>query len=141
MSRYVIDANVAIKWFLPLSSEENHVTQALHLLSAFTEGEIECYQPAHFISEVIAVLTRLRPNEAHANLTDLLNMDFHRVENAKSYAKACTLSMQLKHHLFDTLYHAIALETPGAIFITADEIYYHKACSLGQIQLLQDYIA
>lgn len=35
--------------------------------------------------------------------------------------------------------HAVALETQGETFITADEIYYRKAQSLGRILLLQDY--
>jgi predicted nucleic acid-binding protein len=139
MSRFVIDTSVAIKWFLPLKAEENHVSKALQILNLFLVGEVECYQPPHFIAEVIGVLTRLRPEQAAENLTDLLNMDFHRVETSKSYATACSLSIALNHHTFDTLFHAVALETPGTIFITADEKYYRKAQSLGRILLLQDY--
>lgn len=51
---------------------------------------------------------------------------------------ASRLSSQLSHHLFDTLYHALAIEING-IFITADEKYFNKACSFGHIQLLADY--
>jgi hypothetical protein len=29
--------------------------------------------------------------------------------------------MDLKQHLFDTLYHAVAVETDDALFITADD--------------------
>ena len=29
--------------------------------------------------------------------------------------------MELKQHLFDTFYHALALETPDAILVTADD--------------------
>ncbi|MDO9162634.1 MAG: type II toxin-antitoxin system VapC family toxin [Methylococcaceae bacterium] len=139
MSRFVIDTSVAIKWFLPLKAEETHVSEALQILDQVLVGAIECYQPPHFIAEVIGVLTRLRPEQAAENLTDLLNMDFHRVETSKSYATACSLSIALNHHTFDTLFHAVALETPETIFITADEKYYRKAQSLGRIMLLQDY--
>lgn len=139
MTRYVIDTSVVIKWFLPLKAEEGNVEEALHLLEQFLMGEIECYQPPHFIPEVLGVLTRLVPETAAENLTDLLNMDFHRVETARSYATACALSIELNHHTFDTLFHAVALETPGVTFITADEKYYRKAQSVGQILLLQDY--
>ncbi|MBS3952113.1 MAG: type II toxin-antitoxin system VapC family toxin [Methylomicrobium sp.] len=139
MTRYVIDTSVAIKWFLPLKAEERHVQEALQILDRVLVGEIECYQPPHFITEVIGVLTRLRPEKAGENLTDLLNMDFHRVETSKSYATACSLSIELNHHTFDTLFHAVALETPGTTLITADEKYYRKAQSLGRILLLQDY--
>ncbi|MFA6094977.1 MAG: type II toxin-antitoxin system VapC family toxin [Candidatus Paceibacterota bacterium] len=139
MTRYVIDANVAIKWFLPLRPEEDHVSQALQLFKLVQEGGIKCYQPPHFIAEVIAVLTRLRPKQAADSLTDLLNIRFHRVETTEIYAKACSLSIEFNHHLFDTLYHAVAIETSGATFITADETYYRKAQRLGHIVLLQNY--
>ncbi len=139
MTRYVIDTSVAIKWFLPLKAEESHVEEALQILNRVLVGEIECYQPPHFITEVIGVLTRLRPEKAAENLTDLLNMDFHRVETSKSYATACSLSIELNHHTFDTLFHAVALETQGTTLITADEKYYRKAQSLGRNLLLKDY--
>lgn len=48
-------------------------------------------------------------------------------------------SMRYQHHLFDTLYHAVALHTPGAVLITADARYYAKARLEGQISLLEDF--
>lgn len=138
MSRYVIDANVAVKWFLPLRAEEIHLEQALHLLNLFSIGEVDCYQPPHFRTEVMGVITRLRPEQTQATLVDLLNMDFKFIETPNVYTTACDLAIELKHHLFDTLYHAVALHTPGAQFVTADEAYYRKAQDKGQIQLLRD---
>lgn len=139
MTRCVIDASVAIKWFLPLRAEESHLNEALHIFNLFLQGEIACYQPPHFTSEMIGALTRLRPEKASANLTDLLNMDFHQVETAQVYATACELSLRLKHHTFDTLYHAVALNTPATTLITSDENYYRKAQGMGHIVRLQDY--
>lgn len=49
------------------------------------------------------------------------------------YLKAVQLSVQLNHHLFDTIYHAAALTHPSAILITADEKYRLKAASLGRM--------
>jgi predicted nucleic acid-binding protein len=49
------------------------------------------------------------------------------------------LSIQLNHHLFDTLYHALALSVPGAILVTADRRYYDKARTVGQIAWLPDF--
>lgn len=77
MTRYVIDTSVTVKWFLPLKADESHLEEALQILNRILVGEIECYQPPHFITEVIGVLARLRPEKAAENLTDLLNMDFH----------------------------------------------------------------
>ena len=42
--------------------------------------------------------------------------------------------------MFDTLYHAIALEQ-GAALITADDIYFAKAFRLGNVRLLMNYTA
>jgi predicted nucleic acid-binding protein len=46
----------------------------------------------------------------------------------------------LRQHLFDTLYHAVALET-GATLVTADERYYETARGEGNITLLSDFTA
>jgi hypothetical protein len=48
------------------------------------------------------------------------------------------MSIALKHHLFDTLYHAVALEEQATL-VTADEVYFGKAKDLGAIQLLGDF--
>ena len=48
------------------------------------------------------------------------------------------MSIALDHHLFDTLYHAVALEE-GATLVTADETYYGKAKDLGGVGLLADF--
>ena len=49
------------------------------------------------------------------------------------------LAVRYQHHLFDTLYHAVALHTPGAVLVTADERYYNKTRLEGQIYLLADF--
>jgi len=138
MSKLVVDACVAIKWLLPCSPEESDLPQALALLDQLAQGEIEMYQPPHFIAEVSGVIARLQPLYAPRLLVALLNMEFQRVESSAIYATACDLAIRLNHHLFDTLYHAVALHEPNATLITADRRYYDKARSVGQITLLGD---
>jgi hypothetical protein len=41
--------------------------------------------------------------------------------------------------LFDTLYHAVALEHEDALLVTADERYYGKAEGYGTIRTLHDW--
>lgn len=48
------------------------------------------------------------------------------------------LAIDLKHHLFDTLYHAVALTHSDAVRVTADESYYRKARAMGRIVHLAD---
>ncbi len=47
------------------------------------------------------------------------------------------MRIDLDRHLFDTLYHAVALEE-GATLVTADEVHFAKARRLGNIELLAD---
>jgi hypothetical protein len=46
------------------------------------------------------------------------------------------LAIRLNHHVFDTLYHAVALSVPQTTLVTADETYYRKAQAFGAIRLL-----
>lgn len=136
MIRYVVDASVAIKWFF--QTDEDDLESAIALLRANRDGEVVFFQPPHFIAEVAAVLARKKPNEAQEDLSDLLNFDLQWVENSRVYATACDLAIRLNHHLFDTLYHAVALHAPDATLITADRRYFDKAQSIGQILWLGD---
>jgi hypothetical protein len=80
----------------------------------------------HFIAEVAAVLARIKPTEAQSDLLDLIAIARRTVDSPEVYATAVTLATQLNHPLFDTLYHALALETPGAMFVTADRCLFMR---------------
>jgi hypothetical protein len=49
------------------------------------------------------------------------------------------LAVELKQHLFDTFYHAVALEYPDGVLITADERYLGSARAKGRIMALMDW--
>jgi hypothetical protein len=49
------------------------------------------------------------------------------------------LASELKQHLFDTFYHAVALETPDTMLITADGRYLRAARAKGRIMDLMDW--
>ena len=136
MIRYVVDASVAIKWFF--QTDEDHLESAIALLRANRDGEVVFFQPPHFIADDPAGEEREKPNEAQEDLSDLLNFDLQWVENTRVYMTACDLAIRLNHHLFDTLYHAVALHAPDATLITADRRYFDKARPIGQILWLGD---
>lgn len=60
------------------------------------------------------------------------------ISDSATLVLASDLSIRLNHHLFDTLYHAVALKA-GATLVTADERYYAKAANLGHIMRLADF--
>lgn len=138
MIRYVIDASVAIKWLVPENPEEQDVPQALALLDALKNSDIIFYQPAHWEAEVAGVLSRISRATAVKKIVALRSLTFNRVNDTTVYATACDLAIHLNHHLFDTLYHAVALHTPEATLITADQRYFNKAQSIGQMVQLRD---
>lgn len=139
MTSLVADANVIVKWVLPQRDHEQDVTKALDLLSAIKDGHIALHQPPHWLAEVAAVVVRLSPDTAEDDITDLYQLSFAVVDHPAIYHTACDLASSLHHHLFDTLYHAVALNTPGITFVTADEHYYKKAKAHGHILLLRDW--
>ena len=136
--RVVADASVVIKWLVPQRPEEAGIPQALALLHEVDREGVCLHQPPHFVAEVMGVISRLYPDEAQSILADLLNTAMRIEESPAIYATTIQLSTQLKHHLFDTLYHATALYVPGAVYVTADGRYFEKAKNFGQIAFLAE---
>ena len=137
----VVDASVAIKWFLHLKADEEDADRALRILAGAVSARHVLIQPPHFVAEVAAVLAREKPRDAQADLADLLNIEFQHADNPEIYAKATELAVRRQHHIFDTLYHAVALCTPGATLVTADRRYFDKARGEGNIIMLADLVA
>ncbi len=135
----VVDASVALKWFLLDRPDEGDLEPAVKLLLAIRAGTHELLAPPHFVCEVAAVLARVTPEAARARLRDLLRMKMQIKSSETIHLRALGLADHYQHHLFDTLYHALALETPGAVLITADEAYWRKARAAGAIQRLGDF--
>ena len=133
------DASVIVKWVFPGRENEADTDKALGLLAAIREGSVRLYQPPHWLAEVSAVIVRLSPASADADVADLYAMEFPVVDTVEVYGAACQLSRNTGHHVFDTLYHAVALTLKPSVLITADERYYRKARDYGGIMMLKEY--
>ena len=139
MNSYVIDASVAVKWFIPDAAVETDVDQALQLLASAQREEARFLQPPHWVSEVAAVLVRLAPKSVIPSVEALLALSFVNTANdVGHYQRAISLALKLDHHLFDTLYHAVAMEEK-AMLVTADRKYYDKARRMGSILMLEEF--
>jgi predicted nucleic acid-binding protein len=136
--KLVVDASVALKWFLQGRPGEPHVEKAEAVAAAIARSPTELFAPVHWTAEVVSVLARTEPDLVDDALVAL--DDMRPVVNAgvPVLRRAADLAVTLNHHLFDTLYHAVALEK-GATLVTADEVYFSKAKALGAIQLLRDF--
>lgn len=124
--KIVIDASVAIKWFLWDIQPEPDAEVARGLLPAIEAGRFQVLQPPHWWAEVIAVIARRNPQFSARAIASLAQVPTELVTSDAIYLRAAELSHRLNHHLFDTLYHAVALKR-GATLVTADVRYFAKA--------------
>ena len=130
--KLVVDASVALKWFFRTGDEEG-VPAALEILRGVAEGRVELVQPPHFLAEVAAVLAREAPRQARSRLRLLAEVEMRVVDDTSALELAVELATRLDHHVFDTLYHAVALLEKDAILVTADARYLGKARGMGAI--------
>lgn len=139
MIALTVDASVAVKWFLAVTPDELDSERAISILLAARAGDAVLLQPPHWRAEVAAVLARREPAlalEAVADLCQLPNVDI--VDTNTMLLTAAHLALDVAAHVFDTLYHAAALEH-DATLITADERYFQRARKRGAIMLLKQY--
>jgi predicted nucleic acid-binding protein len=137
--RIVIDASVVVKWIFPESEGEDDAEQALSLLAEVKAGRLNPLQPPHWLAEVGAVVTRLRPEIADSVLNLLDALDLPVVNDLAVFKRASRISRDLDHHLFDTLYHAVAFEY-DIMLVSADGRYFRKARRLGRILPLRRWM-
>lgn len=135
----VVDASVALKWFFRTHDNETDTEEALAILTGIDTGHYKLLQPPHFLAEMAAVLAREKPADVHEDLNNLQHLEWQYFDDPTVYTTAVNLSLQLQHHLFDTLYHAVALDIPDAVLVTADTRYYRKASDQGSIHLLSEW--
>lgn len=104
-----------------------------------TSGEQPVLQPAHWLVEVGAVLARESPATATDDVTMLNVLELSTTDEPLVLRRGVELAIELKQHLFDTLYHAVALENSDSVLITADVRYLRAAREKGRIVYLMDW--
>ena len=134
----VVDASVALKWFLGGDGEPD-TSAASDLLRHYAEGDATLVAPVHFVAEVAAALAREAPGSMHSRVDDLRALSIPVRDDPLILARAMELARELDHHLFDTLYHAVALAEPDALLVTADAKYLARARGRGRVVALVDW--
>jgi predicted nucleic acid-binding protein len=139
MTVVVLDASVILKWLLEDPATEPDTAKALALIGTVIAGNLEILQPAHWLIEVAAVAGRLSPQTAVEDVGLLSAMELPTSDEPNILLRATALAIQSGQHLFDTLYHAVALEHEGAVLVTADDRYRRKAQRYGKVAALKDW--
>jgi predicted nucleic acid-binding protein len=136
---WVLDASVILKWLLEDPARESDTDKATAAVQAVIDRRAELLQPVHWLAEVAAVLARLSPQTALEDVELLASLQWPVSDEPSVIRRATALAMETGQHVFDTLYHAVALEQEGATLITADDRYREKALSHGRILALHDW--
>ena len=135
----VLDASVVLKWLLEDPAGEPDIEKALAVIGSVVRGGLGILQPVHWLAEVAAVAARLTPQTAVRDVEMLAALEFPTTDDPNVMQRATNLAIETNHHLFDTLYHAVALENEDALLVTADDRYYMKAERYGMIAALRDW--
>jgi predicted nucleic acid-binding protein len=135
----VLDASVILKWLLEDPLREPDTDKASALMESIVAGEQEILQPVHWLAEVAAVAARLTPSTAVRDVELLAALELPTTDDPNVISRATSLSLEVRHHLFDTLYHAVALEHEDAMLVTADGRYHAKAERYGRIAALSNW--
>jgi predicted nucleic acid-binding protein len=137
----VLDASVVLKWLLEDPVREPDTGKAFSIIESVVEGHCEILQPVHWLAEVAAVAARLTPHTAVDDVELLSALEFQTCNEPNIIRRATLLAIETNHHLFDTLYHAVALEHDDALLVTADDRYFGKAEKIGRIAALSNWSA
>jgi predicted nucleic acid-binding protein len=122
MSRYVVDANVAIKWYLP----EVHDEAARRLL----ENGHTLIVPDLLFSECGNILWKrvrsgqMTKEEAQTVLQSLGSLDLDVSPSWPLVLPALEIACQTDRSVYDSLYLALAIRE-GTVMATADEKFYN----------------
>jgi predicted nucleic acid-binding protein len=118
----VVDASVALKWFLPESGSAG----AEELLTAFLTGMVSLYAPDLLLIEAASALWRrsvalkeLAPSDAKAIYRDLLTLPLNFQPSERLAPSAFSLAITHRHSVYDSVYCALAAEM-DCEFVTAD---------------------
>ena len=118
MTPLVIDASIAVKWFIP----ESHSINALRLL----DTGCELLAPDLVFAEFGNVLWKkwmrkeLEPEVISPMLTDLTRMRLRIAPTAALADKAADIAITYRRSFYDSIYLALAVTTQGRM-VTADE--------------------
>lgn len=127
---YVIDAGVAVKWFIP----EDDSAIAHRLLTRYLRGLDTPIAPDLLISECGNVFWRrcrqgdFTPEEATEHIADLLTLDMPLIPASSLVQSALRLALHHQRSVYDALYLSLS-EERGCPLMTADERFFNAVSS------------
>jgi predicted nucleic acid-binding protein len=125
VSRIVVDASVAAKWFLPARGE-TLAEEAFRLLRRYAQGEIRLLVPDLFWAELGNLLWkavrqgRCTKTTAESALASLKDRKLPTVPTVALLDVAFAIALAFDRTVYDSLYVALAVHSKAEL-VTADE--------------------
>ena len=125
MTSYVLDASVAVKWYLAAQDEPLR-EQALLLADRYAGGFIRFVVPDLFFAEVGNIFWkaerngRCTPKLAAWAVDEILELRLDAVPSTKLLRDAVSIASKYERSVYDSLYLALAVSA-NVKFLTADE--------------------
>lgn len=142
MNQVVIDASVALKWYL---DDEELGTKAINILTHYVSGDLNIFAPSLLEYEVMNGLKiaqkrgRIDKNTIQAAIEGFFNLEI-KVYNASHFYNE-VLDIVSSHDIssYDASYLALA-ENEKTPFVTADKVLYNKVHrKLKYVKWLEEY--
>lgn len=127
MKQVVIDASVALKWYL---ADEDYGYKALNLLTDYVSNKLNFFAPSLLEYEVINGLLiaqkrgRIKEEKFLRAIDGFLNLDIKLTDLSNFYHKTVYYCKKYNCSVYDSSYLATADET-RSVLVTADERLYH----------------
>lgn len=127
MKRIVIDASVALKWYL---SDEEDGPQAIHLLTHYVSNELDILAPSLLEYEVINGLLiaqrkgRVKEEKVNTAMDGFMHLEIKLIGLSLIYTKLLRYCRMYNRSVYDASYLAVADENEIPL-ITADEGLYN----------------
>lgn len=126
MTRWVVDASVALKWCLS-AQEELLIPQAAELLDFYERGEAEFLVPDLFWPELANALwkavwkQKIDAKWAHTAFQKVVDLEIQTISCFRYTPQALHLAIDHGRTAYDAVYVVLALHS-RAYLITADEL-------------------
>ena len=134
MKRIVIDASVALKWFL---RDEKYGDRAMGLLDRFVRGELDLAAPSLMVYEVINGLViaqrkgRIAEERVLASISGFINLGIAFLDVTGLEARVLHFCRVYDRSAYDASYLAIA-EQQSLSLVTGDERLYNSTKAKGK---------
>ena len=144
-TRLVVDASVAVKWYLP---DEEYTAQARGIFRRYERGEIRLAAPTHIRYEVASAITvatrgrapRLSEERGRQAIEEFLALNLETTSDARIVRLAYGLAHEYECAFYDALYLALAQEM-GVPVITADGRLFRRVREIPTVLWIGDFPA